>query len=120
VSRKYSRAKNALLLAGRGRGWGRGKIVDDGPEYVDDTMDDQTGAPSHIVSVRRTKNTKELAFFHALPNTFWDEVIHDYELSAILDIAVGDGSLARTTVRNQITYTGFAFTDKHRETSWPD
>ncbi|MFM7983412.1 MAG: hypothetical protein ACKPKO_29220, partial [Candidatus Fonsibacter sp.] len=43
----------------------------------------------------------------------WDEVIHDYQLGAILDVAVGDGSLALTTVRNRITYTGFAFTDKH-------
>ncbi|MFM7981217.1 MAG: hypothetical protein ACKPKO_18065, partial [Candidatus Fonsibacter sp.] len=64
---------------------------------------------------RRTDDTKALAFRHALPNTCWDELIHDYQLGAILDIAAGDGSLALTTVRNQITYTGFAFTDKHRD-----
>ncbi|MFM7990076.1 MAG: hypothetical protein ACKPKO_63255, partial [Candidatus Fonsibacter sp.] len=62
----------------------------------------------------RTDDTKELAFFHALPSTCWDEVIHDYQLGDILDIAVGDGSLAMTAVRNRITYTGFAFLDERR------
>ncbi len=42
-------------------------------------------------------------------------MIHDYQLGAILDIAVGDGSLALTAVRNGITYTGLAFADKHRD-----
>ena len=42
---------------------------------------------------------------------FWDEVVHDYQFGAIMDIAVGDGSLALTAVRHRITYTGFAFTD---------
>ena len=90
-------------------------MVDDSPDDVDDTMEDQTGKPSHIVPVRRTDDTKELAFFHAFPSIRWDEVIHDYQLGAILDITVGDGSLALTTVRNQITYTGFALTDEHKD-----
>ncbi|MFM7989266.1 MAG: hypothetical protein ACKPKO_59125, partial [Candidatus Fonsibacter sp.] len=64
---------------------------------------------------RRTDDTKELAFCHALRNTFWDEVIHDYQVGAILDIAVGHGSLALTEVRNRITYTGFAFTDERKD-----
>ena len=42
-------------------------------------------------------------------------MVHDYQLGAILDIAVGDGSLALTAARNRITYTGFAFTDYRRE-----
>ncbi|MFM7983105.1 MAG: hypothetical protein ACKPKO_27675, partial [Candidatus Fonsibacter sp.] len=79
------------------------------------TMKDQTRAPSHIVPVRRTDDTKELAFFHAIPITCWDEVIHDYQVGAILDIAVGDGILALTAVRNRIAYTGFAFTDERRD-----
>ncbi|MFM7989563.1 MAG: hypothetical protein ACKPKO_60635, partial [Candidatus Fonsibacter sp.] len=76
-------------------------------------MEDHTGAPSHMVPVRRTDDTKELAFCHALPSTCWEEVIHDYQLGAILDVAVGDGSLALKTVRDRIAYTGLAFTDKH-------
>ncbi|MFM7979250.1 MAG: hypothetical protein ACKPKO_08035 [Candidatus Fonsibacter sp.] len=42
-------------------------------------------------------------------------MIHDYQFGAILDIAVGDGSLALTAVRNRVTFTGFAFTDEHRD-----
>ncbi|MFM7979377.1 MAG: hypothetical protein ACKPKO_08690, partial [Candidatus Fonsibacter sp.] len=42
-------------------------------------------------------------------------MFHYYQLRAILDIAVGDGSLALTAARNRITYTGFAFTVYHRD-----
>ncbi|MFM7980758.1 MAG: hypothetical protein ACKPKO_15705, partial [Candidatus Fonsibacter sp.] len=66
------------------------------------------------IQTRRTNGSSELVFYHALPYTLWDEVVHDYQLGAILDIAAGDVSLALTTVRNRITYTGFAFTDDHR------
>ncbi|MFM7984464.1 MAG: hypothetical protein ACKPKO_34575, partial [Candidatus Fonsibacter sp.] len=43
------------------------------------------------------------------------EVLHDYQIGAILDIAVRDRSLALTRVRDRITYTGFAFTDERRD-----
>ena len=92
---------------------GRGDVVDDGPDDAEETID-EAGASSLILS-RRTDDAKELAFFHALPSTFWDEVVQDYQLGAILDITVGDGSLALTAVRNRIAYTGFAFTDYHKE-----
>ena len=35
-------------------------------------------------------------FYHALPSKFWEEVVHDFQLGAILDIAAGDGSLVAT------------------------
>ena len=56
-----------------------------------------------------------MAFYHALPSAFWDEVVHDYQLGAILDVAVGDGSLALTAVRNRIAYTGLCFTTHHKD-----
>ena len=108
AQKKQLYGKLGLMAVG-----GRGDVVDDGPDDADETID-EAGASSLIPS-RRTDDTKELAFFHALPSTFWDEVVHDYQLGAILDIAVGDGSLALTAVRNRITYTGFAFTDYHKE-----
>ncbi|MFM7984832.1 MAG: hypothetical protein ACKPKO_36475, partial [Candidatus Fonsibacter sp.] len=73
-------------------------VVYDGPDDTDDTMD-QSGAPSHI-PMRRTGDTKELAFYHALPSTRWDNMIPDYQHGTILGIAVGDVSLALTAVRN--------------------
>ena len=75
--------------------------MDDVPDDADE-MIDEAGASSHSPS-RRADGTKALAFFHALPSTFWDEVVHDYHLDAILDIAMGDESLAQTAVRNRST-----------------
>ena len=66
-------------------------------------------------ATRRTNDTKEMAFYHALPSTFWEEVVYDYQLGAILDIACGDGALALTALRNRIPYTGLAFTAYHRD-----
>ena len=106
--RNNSTAKFGLVAVGR-----RGNVADDGPDDAAETID-KTGASSHIPS-RRADDAKELAFCHALPSMCWDEVAHDYQLGAILDIAMGDGSLALTAVRNRITYMGFAFTDYHKE-----
>ena len=64
---------------------------------------------------RRTDDTEELAFYHALPSKFWEEVVHAYQLGAILDVAAGDGSLALTAVRHRLPYTGFVFTTRHRD-----
>ena len=92
---------------------GRGKVVGHGPDDADD-MIDEAGASLRIPS-RRADDAKELAFYHALPSTFWDEVVHDYQLGAILERAVDGGSSALAAARNRITYMGFAFTDYHND-----
>ena len=73
-----------------GRKW-EGDVIDD--EAEDDDL--TTAEPPQ----RRTDDTEELAFYHALPSKLWEEVRHDFQLGAILDIAAGDGSLALTAVR---------------------
>ena len=108
-------AQKKLLYGTRGliAVGGRGTVVDDGlgeTGGVDGPEVTATGAQN-----RRTDDTREMAFYHALPSTFWDEVLHDYQLGAILDIAVGDGSLALTAVRNRIAYTGLCFTTHHKD-----
>ena len=85
---------------------GRGDIVDDGPD--EDEADD-------TATTRRTDDTREIAFYHAYPKEFWDEVIHDYQLGAVIDLAAGDGTFALQAVRNRIPYTGFVFTSHHKE-----
>jgi hypothetical protein len=50
-----------------------------------------------------------------LPSKFWEEVVHDVQLGAILDIAAGDGSLTLTAVRHRLPYTGIVFTTHHRD-----
>ena len=93
---------------------GRGDVVDDGPDEADD-VDDPSAASASAGPIRRTDDSREIAFYHALPPTFWDEIVHNYQLGAILDLAVGDGSLALTSVRNRIAYTGFTFTAYHKD-----
>ena len=65
--------------------------------------------PPQAPPLRRAYGTEELAFCHPLPSKFWEEVVHDYQLGAILDVAAGDGSLALTAVRHRLPYTGFVF-----------
>jgi hypothetical protein len=83
----------------------RGDVVNDIPD------DEDADEP-----VRRTDETSELAFHHALPSTLWDEIIHAYQLGAMIDIAAGEGSLARhISVRSRIPYTGLVFTSYHTD-----
>jgi hypothetical protein len=108
-------AQKKLLYGTRGliAVGGRGTEVDDGlgeTGGVDGPEVTAAGAQN-----RRTDDTREMAFYRALPSTFWDEVLHDYQLGAVLDIAVGDGSLALTAVRNRIAYTGLYFTSHHKD-----
>ena len=91
---------------------GRGDIVDDGPEDDDAPADE---AASTVAATRRTDDTQEMAFYHALPSSFWEEVVYDYQLGAILDLACGDGALALTALRNRIPYTGLAFTTYRKD-----
>jgi hypothetical protein len=81
-AQKQLYGKLGLVVVG-----GRGDVVDDGPDDADEAID-EAGASSHIPS-RRAGDAKELACFHALPSTFWDEVAHDYQPGAILDLAAG-------------------------------
>jgi len=84
---------------------GKGDVIDD------DAEEDDPPEPRE----RRTDDTEELTFYHALPGKFWDEVVNDYQLGAILDVAAGDGMLALTAVRNRLPYTGLVFTAVHRD-----
>jgi len=77
---------------------------------VNDDVDDEGQAAAEPPLQRRTDDTEELALHHALPSKFWEEVVRDYQLRAILDVAAGDGSLALTAVRHRLPYTGIVFT----------
>ena len=50
---------------------GRGDVVDDGPEEVEDeNAATAAAAAASTAATRRTDDTKEMAFYHALPSTF--------------------------------------------------
>ena len=81
---------------------------------IDDDADGEDQATADPPQ-RRTDDTEELAFYHALPSKFWEEVAHDYQLGAILDVAAGDGSLALTAVRHRLPYTVLFSLCVHRD-----
>ena len=64
---------------------------------------------------RRTDETVEPVFFHAMPVAFYEELIHAYSLGAVINIGVGDGALALACLRSRIPYTGFCLTQEHKE-----
>ena len=62
----------------------------------------------------RNDDTVEPVFFHAMPVMFFEELIHDFSLGAVINIGVGDGALALACMRSRIPYTGFCLTEEHK------
>jgi len=53
-------------------------------------------------------------FFHALPSTFWDEILGAIPLMGVIDMCPGDGSLALAAFKRGICYTGLCMSDMHK------
>ena len=62
----------------------------------------------------RDKNTVEPVFYHALPTTFWDEILGAIPLVGLIDLCPGDGSLALAAYKRGICYTGLCMSDTHK------
>jgi len=54
-------------------------------------------------------------FFHALPGSFYDEVLSTIPLAGVLDLCPGDGALALSSYKKGICYTGLCFSDSHNK-----
>jgi hypothetical protein len=76
---------------------------------TDDMEEDERQKP-------RGKDTVEPVFFHAMPQTFYDELLAAMPLKAVLDLTPGDGALALSAYKRNIVYTGMAFSDTHSTT----
>ncbi len=63
----------------------------------------------------RDKYTREPVFFHALPGSFYDEVLSTIPLAGVLDLCPGDGALALSSYKKGICYTGLCFSDYHNK-----
>ena len=63
---------------------------------------------------QRTADMTEPLFFHAMPAEFFEELIHDYSLGAIICIGVGDGAAALACLRHGVPFTGFCLTEEHK------
>ena len=52
-------------------------------------------------------------FFHQLPQEYYLEVIHPYDVVGVLDLASGGGSVAQACLTRRIPYVGFCLTEAH-------
>ena len=75
---------------------------------VDDDEDD-----SAVKAKSRDKDTIEPVLFHALPQTFYSELLGAIPLVGVLDLCPGDGALALAAYKRGICYTGLCFSDAH-------
>jgi len=77
---------------------------------VDDEEDDLT-----VKAKPRDKDTIEPVFCHALPQTFYSELLGAIPLVGVLDLCPGDGALALAAYKRGICYTGLCFSDAHKQ-----
>ncbi len=63
----------------------------------------------------KTTPCSEPVFFHAAPLVFHEEMLHDYNLAALVDLTPGDGMRALAAIKSRIPYVGVAFGEAHRE-----
>ena len=63
----------------------------------------------------RNDGTVEAVLVQGMSVEFFEELIHDYSLGAVIDIGVSDGALAFACFHKKIPYTGFCLTEEHKE-----
>ena len=80
-----------------------GRVDDD----VEEDEQNRQKAPA------RDKDTVEAVFYHAMPGSFYDELLAAMPLKAVLDLTPGDGALALCAYKRNIVYTGMALSDTH-------
>ena len=50
-----------------------------------------------------------------MPQLFWQEVLFDFKVGAVVDLTPADGLLAQAALHTRIPYTGLVFTPKHAD-----
>ena len=61
----------------------------------------------------RDKNTVEPVFFHALPESFYTELLTAIPLMAVLGLTAGDSALAVSAYKRGIVFVGVTISDAH-------
>ena len=64
-------------------------------------------------SPAKSKLAMETCFYHERSLSLWEEVIHGYNVGAILDCSVSSGTLAFLAAVQRIPYFGVALTKEH-------
>ena len=85
--------------------------TDDNKPQQGDSLEEE---PAKEKVTARSDEMEEPLFFHAMPMEFFEELIHDFSLGAIICIGVGDGAAALACLRQRVPFTGFCLTEEHK------
>jgi hypothetical protein len=82
----------------------------------DDTGNEADG-PGRATPPPQARNagTSEPVAWHSMPELFWQEVLFDFKVGAVIDLTLVDGLLAMAALHARIPYTGLVFTRKHAD-----
>eukprot|EP00959_Pyramimonas_sp_CCMP1952_P453168 9467791-Pyramimonas_sp.AAC.1 len=74
-------------------------------------------AEAAVKSKQKTTGTdgKETVFWHALPEPVDEELVHRYDLKAVINLTVGPAMLAMACLRKRRPYCGITLTQKHAD-----
>ena len=50
-----------------------------------------------------------------MPELFWQEILFDFKVGAVIDLTLADGLLAQAALQARIPYTGLVFTRRHTD-----
>ena len=118
-TKKLMYAENRKPVGGRSDGTEIGDSEED-----DDHFDDDSDKPKFTTPVvgggrgsgaQRGGQVVEPVFWHQLPSHFYKDLFVSYWGKTIIDLTAGGGLAAQAALELQLGYTGFAFTDEHRQ-----
>ena len=115
--------ENRKAVGGRSDGTEIGDDDDDNDDD-DDGADHDSEKPKFTTPVvgggrgsgsQRAGQSVEPVFWHQLPTKFYKDLFVSYWGKTIIDLTAGGGLAAQAALELQLGYTGFAFTDEHRQ-----
>ena len=72
--------------------------------------------PEGAESLNRTADSVEPLCYHGLPRLFWEDVIHAYDVKAVLDLTAGPATCAEAALNLRVPYYGLCQTFQHLAT----
>jgi hypothetical protein len=89
--------------------------AEDGPGEPEETEATQPAAAAAPIATPRNAGTREPVSWHAMPVVFWQEILFDFKVGAVIDLTPGDGMLALAALQARLPYTGLTYTKKHAD-----
>ena len=63
----------------------------------------------------RSAGPREPVAWHSMPEHFWQEILFDFKVGAVIDLTLADGLFAQAALHARIPYTGLVFTKRHAD-----